>query len=123
MSTSRAHRDVAGLQTCDTCGLRFAPAPGASEGRCPRCDEVLEFRKPDSIQRTWAFLIAAAVCYIPANLLPGIDHDHRRRRRVRHHHARRRAAVVADRMAAFAHRAGREHHDSEREDSRARRIC
>jgi paraquat-inducible protein A len=59
-----------GLQTCDTCGLLSRPAPGASEGRCPRCDEVLEFRKPDSIQRTWAFLIAAAVCYIPANLLP-----------------------------------------------------
>ncbi len=27
-------------------------------------------RKPNSIQRTWAFVIAAAICYIPANLLP-----------------------------------------------------
>jgi len=59
-----------GLQSCETCGLLSRPAPGEREGRCPRCDEPLEFRKTDSLQRTWAFLIAAAVCYIPANLLP-----------------------------------------------------
>ena len=27
-------------------------------------------RKPASIQRTWALIIAAAICYVPANLLP-----------------------------------------------------
>ena len=27
-------------------------------------------RKPQSLERTWAFLIAAALCYLPANLLP-----------------------------------------------------
>lgn len=59
-----------GLQGCDTCGLVSRPAAGVQEGRCPRCDEELSFRKPRSIQRTWAFLIAAAVCYLPANLLP-----------------------------------------------------
>ena len=59
-----------GLQSCDTCGLLSRPAPGEHEGRCPRCDEELVFRKPDSLQRTLAYLIAAAVCYIPANLLP-----------------------------------------------------
>jgi paraquat-inducible protein A len=59
-----------GLQSCETCGLLSRPAPGEREGRCPRCDESLEFRKTDSLQRTWAFLIGAAVCYIPANLLP-----------------------------------------------------
>jgi paraquat-inducible protein A len=26
--------------------------------------------KPGSIQRTWALIIAAAICYVPANLLP-----------------------------------------------------
>ena len=52
------------------CGLLSRPAPGEDEGRCPRCDEELTFRKHDSLQRTWAFLIAAAVCYIPANVLP-----------------------------------------------------
>ena len=59
-----------GLQSCDGCGLLSRPAPGEAEGCCPRCDEPLVFRKPDSIQRTWAFLIAAAICYVPANVLP-----------------------------------------------------
>jgi paraquat-inducible protein A len=59
-----------GLQSCDACGLISRPLPGAEEGRCPRCDEELAFRKRASFQRTWAYLIAAAVCYIPANLLP-----------------------------------------------------
>jgi paraquat-inducible protein A len=59
-----------GLQSCETCGLLSRPAPGEAEGRCPRCDEPLEFRKRESIQRTWAYLIAATVCYVPANVLP-----------------------------------------------------
>jgi paraquat-inducible protein A len=59
-----------GLQGCEDCGLLSRPAAGEEEGRCPRCDARLEFRKPASIQRTWAFLVAAAVCYIPANVLP-----------------------------------------------------
>ncbi|MGH7934100.1 MAG: paraquat-inducible protein A [Candidatus Binataceae bacterium] len=59
-----------GLQSCGACGLLSRPAPGEDRGRCPRCDHALSFRKPRSIQRTWAFLIAAAICYIPANLLP-----------------------------------------------------
>ena len=59
-----------GLQSCDTCGLLSRPAPGDHKGHCPRCDEALEFRKANSIQRTWAYLIGAAVCYIPANVLP-----------------------------------------------------
>jgi paraquat-inducible protein A len=60
----------AGLQSCEACGLLSRPEPGEEEGRCPRCDQQLEFRKNASIQRTWAFLIAAAICYIPANVLP-----------------------------------------------------
>jgi len=59
-----------GLQSCEGCGLLSRPAPGAHEGRCPRCDEKLEFRKPASLDRTLAYLIAAAICYVPANLLP-----------------------------------------------------
>jgi paraquat-inducible protein A len=59
-----------GLQSCEGCGLLSRPAAGEDEGRCPRCDRRLEFRKPASLQRTWAFVIAAAVCYVPANLLP-----------------------------------------------------
>jgi paraquat-inducible protein A len=59
-----------GLQNCGTCDLLSRPAPGEHEGLCPRCEEPLEFRKHNSIQRTWAFLLGAAVCYIPANVLP-----------------------------------------------------
>jgi len=59
-----------GLQSCEICALLSRPAPGEDEGLCPRCGEELSFRKPASLQRTWAFLIAAAVCYLPANLLP-----------------------------------------------------
>ena len=30
----------------------------------------MHLRKPESLERTWAFLIAAVILYIPANLLP-----------------------------------------------------
>jgi len=59
-----------GLQSCGVCHLPWRPASGEHEGRCPRCDEELVFRKRDSIQRTWAYVIAATVCYVPANVLP-----------------------------------------------------
>ena len=59
-----------GLLSCEGCGLLSRSAPGVHEGRCPRCHARLHFRKPNSIQRTWALVIAAAICYIPANLLP-----------------------------------------------------
>jgi len=38
--------------------------------RCGRCDTPLHTRKPHSISRTWALLIAACIMYVPANLLP-----------------------------------------------------
>jgi paraquat-inducible protein A len=59
-----------GLQSCETCRLLSRPAPGEDEGRCPRCGNSLEFRKRASTERAWAFLIAAAICYVPANVLP-----------------------------------------------------
>ena len=70
MSASALTAMQLGLHSCEACGLLSRPAPGEDEGRCPRCDEELAFRKPASLQRTWAFLIAAAICYVPANLLP-----------------------------------------------------
>jgi paraquat-inducible protein A len=57
--------------SCSTCHLSVAPL--AEQGRtlrCPRCDSPLHQRKPQSLQRTWALLIAAMICYIPANLMP-----------------------------------------------------
>lgn len=38
--------------------------------RCRRCGTALHLRKPHSISRTWALLIAAYILYVPANLLP-----------------------------------------------------
>jgi len=37
---------------------------------CARCSVPLQARKIDSLQRTWAFLIAACLLYLPANLMP-----------------------------------------------------
>jgi paraquat-inducible protein A len=70
MSTIALTAMQQGLQSCPGCGLLSRPAPDKIEGHCPRCDEELVFRKTDSLQRTLAYLIAAALCYIPANLLP-----------------------------------------------------
>ena len=53
------------LVACDLCGL--VHAAGLS---CSRCGSELRARKPDSITRTGAFLLAALVLYVPANLLP-----------------------------------------------------
>jgi paraquat-inducible protein A len=42
----------------------------ANHARCPRCGAALHRRKPHSVARTWALLIAACILYVPANLLP-----------------------------------------------------
>ena len=61
----------AGLIACHDCGLLVpAGAAGPGHGRCPRCGAALHARKPNSIARAWAFLLAAAVMYVPANILP-----------------------------------------------------
>jgi paraquat-inducible protein A len=60
----------AGLVCCRTCHLLSRPAQRDKPGYCPRCGATLLWRKHHSIQYTWAFLIAAAICYIPANVLP-----------------------------------------------------
>jgi paraquat-inducible protein A len=70
MSTTALTAMQQGLQSCEGCGLLSRPAPGEEGGHCPRCGEELSFRKSASLQRTWAFLIAAAICYVPANVLP-----------------------------------------------------
>jgi paraquat-inducible protein A len=50
--------------------LSQLPAGRAYPVRCARCGAALHVRKPRSIERTWALLISAAICYVPANLLP-----------------------------------------------------
>ena len=53
---------------CELCGLVTALRAGSR--RCPRCASRLHHRKPDSLARTWALVIAAAVMYVPANYFP-----------------------------------------------------
>jgi paraquat-inducible protein A len=60
----------AGLVSCEACRLLCRPASTGALGHCPRCGKALAWRHHHSIQYTWALLIAAAVCYIPANVLP-----------------------------------------------------
>jgi paraquat-inducible protein A len=59
-----------GFVSCDACGLLSRPAGAEEPGECPRCGEGLEYRRRNAIQRTWALVIAAAICYLPANILP-----------------------------------------------------
>ena len=40
---------------------------------CARCGNALHARKPGSIRRSWAYLLAAAILYLPANLLPVME--------------------------------------------------
>jgi paraquat-inducible protein A len=70
MSAGAVTAMAQGLRRCDGCGLVSRPLVGDDDPRCPRCDEGLEARKRDSLQRTVAYLVAAAICYVPANLLP-----------------------------------------------------
>ncbi|ENM5905339.1 paraquat-inducible protein A [Vibrio mimicus] len=39
-------------------------------GHCVRCQHQLYHRKPNSIERTWAYVLAATVAIFPANLIP-----------------------------------------------------
>jgi paraquat-inducible protein A len=54
------------LCLCHICGY----ACDEDAAQCPRCDSPVHRRKPNSIARTWAFLIAGLIFYLPANLLP-----------------------------------------------------
>jgi paraquat-inducible protein A len=49
------------------------PARVSGVAHCPRCDARLHLRIPNSVTRCWAFLIAAYILYLPANLLPILE--------------------------------------------------
>lgn len=65
MNVAPRARDL-GLTCCHTCGQ----ASSSAAAHCPRCRSRLHARKPDSLARTWALLLAALILYIPANTLP-----------------------------------------------------
>jgi paraquat-inducible protein A len=54
--------------SCGSCELMVDAAH--ERGRCPRCQARLFRRKPDSLRRTLALVVAGFVLYLPANLLP-----------------------------------------------------
>jgi paraquat-inducible protein A len=61
----------AGLRACLVCRtVCDARDAGPTPVCCPRCGAAVHPRKVESLARTWAYLIAAAILYIPANLLP-----------------------------------------------------
>ena len=53
---------------CSHCGLLIPAARSGS--RCPRCTAVIRARQPESIARSGALIITAALLYLPANLYP-----------------------------------------------------
>ncbi|MFV3413996.1 paraquat-inducible protein A [Pseudomonas nitroreducens] len=59
----------AGIVVCGECH-QLNRREEDDETRCSRCGAVVHERRPNSIIRTWALLITAAILYIPANLLP-----------------------------------------------------
>ena len=75
------HREAGEVLTgCHVCGqVQALPAGAQSQSpnhsqeeshHCVRCDALVHVRKPASLTRTWALLIAAAALYVPANVLP-----------------------------------------------------
>jgi paraquat-inducible protein A len=64
-----AQSRAASFIACGACGLVNHAAKGRRQ-RCLRCGAALHRRRPDSVMRTWSLLGAAALLYIPANLLP-----------------------------------------------------
>jgi paraquat-inducible protein A len=62
----------AAMISCHSCNLLWRSAATESGPRtvCLRCGARLHPRKPNSLSRTWALVIAASILYLPANLLP-----------------------------------------------------
>jgi len=68
------------MKTAAECGLVACPACGtitraylqaaARPPRCQLCFARLHSRKPMSVQRSWAWLLAGIIAYVPANLYP-----------------------------------------------------
>ncbi len=58
------------LHGCQVCGLVSEVRGPMESARCPRCDAPLHRHATLRLQRCWAWLAAAAVLYVPANLLP-----------------------------------------------------
>jgi len=60
----------AGILVCTECHELNKQQADADERLCTRCGALIHARRPNSLLRTWALLVTAAILYIPANLLP-----------------------------------------------------
>jgi paraquat-inducible protein A len=58
------------LVSCEACGLAQYRSGADEVTACSRCGSRIHERKPNSIGRTWALVIAAYALIIPANLMP-----------------------------------------------------
>ncbi len=59
-----------GLLSCHGCGLLNRRPASPSALRCARCGVALHRRIPRSLSRSWGWLVAAIMLYLPANVLP-----------------------------------------------------
>ncbi len=71
-STLTATAREAGLVLCHDCRklTPLQPQKNNESPLCPRCGSALHFRKPGSLNRTWALVITALILTFPANILP-----------------------------------------------------
>lgn len=60
----------AGILVCNECHELNRQEPDTEVQTCTRCGALVHARRPNSIMRTWALLITAAILYVPANVLP-----------------------------------------------------
>ena len=60
------------LVACPECDLlqRIPAIPPGGRARCPRCNHTIASSKPDSLERTLALTVAAAIVLVVANVAP-----------------------------------------------------
>lgn len=71
--TSRPYQAGEPTLSCPVCELVVpvtSPHRRLGSQCCPRCGEILHRRKPRSLQRTTALILAALILFIPTNVLP-----------------------------------------------------
>jgi paraquat-inducible protein A len=73
VTTALATAQKLGLVSCEACQLLVRPASAEEPGFCPRCGKLLEFRRNPSLEVSWALLLTAAICFVPANALPVLN--------------------------------------------------
>lgn len=66
MNTKIIRAKDMGLASCHVCD-QVVNLSDQLKACCPRCNSSVHYRKHNSINRAWAFLISAFIMYIPAN--------------------------------------------------------